>query len=645
MSLTKETYTHLFSENKIGDINLKNRIIMAPMETNMASSSGEVTSKMIKYYAERAKGGAGAIIVEFTCVEREHGLGSPHQLLIDDDSFISGHRAIAMEIKSHGSKAFLQLHHAGRETRKSVIGRQPLAPSPIPCKVMKESPKELTIEEIKMIEDKFISAAYRAYKAGYDGVELHAAHGYLLNGFLSPYSNKRTDKYGGSLENRGRIIKNVIQGIKKTVDGNFPVIIRFSMDEFIEEGLNIGEGIKFAKFFEDSGASAIHASTGIFESIDRNVEPMSFSEGWRIPMARRVKEAINIPVIGVGVIRDPAFADKIIKNQDIDFVAMGRSFLADPHWAKKAKEGNQDLIIKCTSCCYCAERVTKHAEVRCSVNPVTGREADLLPLVKADKPLRVAVIGGGSAGMVAALTAEEKGHHVTLFEANDKLGGLLDVAAAGVHKEKWAWFFDSLIKRIGYSKVNVQLNKKVSEADLLEMDFDKLIIATGMIPKHDPIKTDHSIPIMDVVEAFRNKETINGKKVVVLGSRGAGLEMSHYLAENNNKVIAISRSGKREIGRNIDPLNRRDIMSHIKFLPIQFLTNTDIDRVENNKLILITNEGETFSINVDLIISARGFKPNDLFINNEYDRIGSCKEPRKILDAVLEGYIAGNSLS
>ncbi|MFB4162382.1 FAD-dependent oxidoreductase [Alteribacillus sp. JSM 102045] len=639
------TYKHLFSPYKIGNVELNNRILMAPMETNMPTETGEMTHKMIKYYTERAKGGTGAIIIEFTCVERKHGFGSKNQLLLDDDSFIEGHKLLAEEIHKYGTKAFLQLHHAGRETRTSITGAQPVAPSPIPCKIMKETPKELSIEEIKELENKFITAAHRAYKAGYDGVELHAAHGYLLNNFLSPYSNKRKDQYGGSIENRARVIKNIVQGINRDVNQHFPVTVRFSVDEFVKEGLEIEESVLLAKCFEEAGAAAIHASTGIFESVDRNVEPMSFSEGWRTPLAKKIKEAVGIPVIGVGVIRDPDFADTLIEKDHVDFVAMGRSFLADAYWAQKAKEGKADSIIKCTSCCYCAERVTADLEVRCSINPVTGRESTLLPFNPLNKKLNIAVIGGGAAGMAAALNAKERGHAVTLFEASDKLGGLLDVASAGIHKEKWKWYLDYLLTRVDELNIEVHLNRKINDDDLSQMNFDEVILATGMIPKEDRILTDDSIRIINVVEAFRNKEEIRNKKVAVLGSRGAGLELSHYLAEHNNEVIAISRSGKREIGRNIDPINRRDILKHVKRLPIEFLTNTDVDKVENKKLFLTSDEKGTTSYDVDLIVSARGFQPNDPFHNKDYHRIGSCKEPRKILDAVYEGYVEISEIS
>lgn len=282
-----EKFRHLLTPGRIGNVRLKNRVIMAPMETNLPSITGEVNERLIEYYEERAKGGPGAIIVEFTGVDSVTGKGSPTQLLLDQNGFISGHNQLVEAIHRHNCKVFLQLHHAGRQTTPGITGTTPISASSIPCKVMKAIPREMSTEEVRDMVKKFVKAAHRAKRAGYDGVELHAAHGYLLNNFLSPYTNKRTDEYGGTTENRARIVTEIIRGIRERLGGEYPVIVRFSVDEFVDGGLTIEESIRLARLFERAGASAIHVSTSIFETMERNVEPMSFPDAWRVPWLQK----------------------------------------------------------------------------------------------------------------------------------------------------------------------------------------------------------------------------------------------------------------------------------------------------------------------------------------------------------------------
>jgi 2,4-dienoyl-CoA reductase-like NADH-dependent reductase (Old Yellow Enzyme family)/thioredoxin reductase len=619
------------------------------METNMPSITGEVNDRLIRYYEERAAGGVGAIIVEFTCVDAPVGRGTQTQLVLDQNGYIAGHTYLAEAIHRHDCKAFLQLHHAGRQTARSITGMQPVAPSPIACKVMKAVPRELTAEEVGEIVAKFVRAARRARLAGYDGVELHAAHGYLLNSFLSPYTNKRTDVYGGTTENRTRIIGEIIAGIKQKVDPDFPVIVRFSVDEFVEGGLKIAESVQIAKWLEHYGAAAIHVSTGIFETNEKNVDPMSAPQGWRIALAEQIKRAVNIPVIGVGVIREPEAANAYIKEGRVDLIALGRALLADPEWPKKAFQGKADVINRCTSCGYCVERLTNHQSVRCAVNPRAGRELSLMPLQPVSSPAKkVHVIGGGAAGLYAAILAAERGFRVVLYEKEPEPGGLIDVASAAPGKEKWLWFKAYLLNRVRQlGNIEVRCNVTVTPADAASMAGDYVIDATGMLPNENDQFYGAGIPVFDATEVLSRKMAITGKKAAVLGSRGAGLEVAHYLASQGNEVIIISRSDKKANGLNIDGINRRDILRQLAEHQVKIFNLSDIRFNDTGQLEIVDLKSNGTAIYpADILVLARGFHPNPILVGtDEAVKIGGSASVGKILDGVLQAYIAVGKLA
>ncbi|MBI0579221.1 FAD-dependent oxidoreductase [Neobacillus cucumis] len=634
----------LFSPFYIGSVKVKNRIMMAPMETNMPSLTGEVNDRVIQYYKERAEGGAGAIIVEFTCVDSPVGKGTEAQLVIDHDGYIPGHTYLTEEIQKYNCRAFLQLHHAGRQTNSKITGFQPVAPSPIACKVMRAEPRELTTEEVADLVTKFVRGAKRAKLAGYDGVELHAAHGYLLGSFLSPYTNKRTDRYGGNTVNRTRMIQEIIQGIKAKVDRNFPVIVRFSADEFVEGGLKIEESIEIAKLLESYGVDAIHVSTGTFESNDKNIDPMSAKQGWRIKLASEIKKHVTVPIIGVGVIREPEFANDIIQSGKVDFIALGRALIADPKWPEKARKKNYKEINRCTTCGYCTDRLRQHQSIRCSVNPRAGRELslpELQPVINPSK--KVHVIGAGATGMYTAVLAAKRGYEVFLYERENQLGGLLDVASAPPGKENWKWFKEYLIYQIKLlPKISVFLNKQIHTEDLVIMENDYVIDASGMVPKQDTQLKNAQIPIVSVVDVLQNYK-IENRNVLILGSRGAGLEAANFLADKKNMVVVIARSGKRANGLNIDLINRMDLLNELKEKNVKIMNQTDILVDRNGRFQFYHTESKEripFDFNPDVVVSARGFDSNPILGDNEnIIKIGGSNEPGKILNGIWMAYV------
>lgn len=623
---------------------------MAPMETNMPSLNGEVNDRVIHYYKERAEGGVGAIIVEFTCVDAPVGKGTEAQLVIDHDGYIPGHTYLVEEIQKYNCKAFLQLHHAGRQTNAKITGFQPVAPSQVACKVMKDVPRELTTVEVAELVSKFVKGARRAKLAGYDGVELHAAHGYLLGSFLSPYTNKRGDQYGGNTINRTRIIKEILQGIKAKVDRDFPVIVRFSADEFVQGGLKIEESIEIAKLLESYGASAIHVSTGMFESNEKNIDPMSAKQGWRLTLAEEIKSEVSVPVIGVGVIREPEIANGAIQSGSVDFIALGRALIADPKWPEKARAKNYEDINRCTTCGYCTDRLRQHQSLRCSVNPRAGRELSLPKLKPIANPSKkVHVIGAGSTGMYAAILAAQRGFDVSLYEKENQLGGLLDIASAPPGKENWQWFKEYLINQLmKRSNVTVHLNTQLEEADLEALEDDYILDATGMVPKTDATLVKANVPVLHVTEILHNYQ-IKDKNVLILGSRGAGLEAANYLSEHQNNVVVIARSSARSNGANIDLINRMDLLSEIKNKGVQIINQVDLSISEDGTILFFdieTNKVINLIFSPDVIVSARGFDANlDLGDNEKIIKIGGSNKPGKILDGVWKAYVEVSKLN
>ena len=367
----------IFTSFKILSLILKNRFIMPAMGTGFAGRDGAITNRLVNYYKARSKGGVGLIIVEEAAVQ-SIGLGYGHQLRIYEDSDLDGFKKLAEAIHHEGAKVFMQLAHAGRQTLRAVIKAQPVGPSPIPCLKFKETPRELTISEIREIEDAFISGALKARDLGYDGVEIHAAHGYLLCEFLSPISNVRKDKYGGSTDNRTRILVNIIQGIRKKVEPGFPIFIKISADEYCEGGITIEESLKIGKILEDSGAWAITPSAGNYGTFDWVVQPAEKEPGCLVHLAEVFKREVHIPVIAVGRINEPYLAERIVKEDKADLIAVGRALIADPYFPRKVEDGRMSEIYKCIADNACINMLFKRGrDMVCTVNENLGTEKEL----------------------------------------------------------------------------------------------------------------------------------------------------------------------------------------------------------------------------------------------------------------------------
>jgi 2,4-dienoyl-CoA reductase-like NADH-dependent reductase (Old Yellow Enzyme family)/thioredoxin reductase len=635
----------LFEPAFLGPLAVKNRLVMAPMGTRMASEVGGITQKQIDYYSERAKGGVGTIITEITSVDHPLGGTGPTTLTFHDNGYIGGHNELVEAVHGYGARIICQLAHAGRQTRPtSVKGLQPVAPSAIACRFLNVLPRELSTGEVEEIVQKFIEAARRAKTAGYDGVELHGAHGYLIAQFLSPCSNQRTDRYGGSFRNRMNFPLEIIRGIKKSLGDQYPLLFRLSADEFVENGRSLEESKELARVLEEKGVHVLDVSAGLYDSMPKLMEPMSYPEGWKIYLAEEIKKVVKIPVIGVGVIRNPAFAEKILREGRVDFVALGRALLADPHWANKAREGRVEDINRCISCnigCI-GGRVFRDLHIRCSVNPVTGREREYGSLAPAEKRKKVLVVGGGPAGMEAACIAKRRGHQVILVEKNPKLGGQLLLAAAPPGKEKINWYTDYLIGQIKKWKVKIHLKQGVTLQYIQKMKPDVVILATGAVPWIPDIPGIQSPQVVKAWDILERKKKIEDSTVVVAGGGTVGCETALFLAPRNQKVIVVEMLER--IALDMEPINRWDLQEKMGEAGIEVEVEKKIREITKEGVILAGGEGETELVKADWVVLALGVKPNDSLFKKlegkfpEIYLIGDCYQAGKIIDASYGGF-------
>lgn len=644
-------FRRLFEPAFMGSLEVRNRIVMAPMGTRLASEIGGVTQRQIDYYEERAKGGVGTIIVEVTSVDYPLGSATLKNLSIDDNTYIAGHNELVEAIHAHGAKAVCQIWHVGRNARpENRRGLQPVAPSAIPTKFYNVMPRELTTSEVEDTVKKFIQAAIRVKAAGYDGVELHGAQGYLIGSFMSPESNYRKDRYGGDLIGRMTFPLEIVQGIRKEMGRDYPLLFRFAADEFVDGGMNLEESKKVAKILEEAGVDALDVSAGTYDSVTVGVDPMSYPQGWKIYLAESIKKVVKIPVISVGPIRTPEFAEQIIREGKVDFVSLGRGLLADPYWPQKAREGREREIIPCISCndgCI-GGRVFRNLAIRCAVNPLTGREQLKESLVPVRKKKKVFVIGGGPAGMMAALTAKARGHHVSLYEKSNQLGGQLRLGTRTLGKEKISWFLDYLLNQIKQKRINVSLSHPVTQKTIIHGNPDAVILATGAIPLIPNILGIKGGSVCTAWEVLEGKKKIKGKVVLVAGGGSVGCETALYLTSTNKKVIIVEMMGGMVM--DMEVINRTDLISKIQQSGIEVLLGRKIERIEPNGALLSNQEGKQERVKADVVVLALGAtsvkglakelesKAPEIYV------VGDCLQPRKIIDAVYEGFLSGTKV-
>jgi 2,4-dienoyl-CoA reductase-like NADH-dependent reductase (Old Yellow Enzyme family)/NADPH-dependent 2,4-dienoyl-CoA reductase/sulfur reductase-like enzyme len=654
-------YNKIFEPGRIGKVTTKNRLVMSPMGCGLANLDGTPSDDMITYYEERAIGGAGIIIPEITRVNDIHGAGLLRQLSVTKDKHIEPLAKLAEAVHKHGSKIFIQLHHPGRETVSALLGGAPVvAPSAIPCKTVKQETRALTTEEIKQLIQQFIDGAVRVKKAGCDGVELHAAHGYLLQQFLSPYTNKRDDEYGGSFENRLRIVTEIIAGIKEMCGPDFPVGVRLSVEEFLdktgvtEDYIHAQDGIKIAMALEAAGMDFVDASCGLYETGMTCVEPISFPQGWRKEFLAAVKSHVKIPVIGVSVIRDPEVAESFLENDVVDFVSMGRSWNADPHWGKKVQEGRVNELRKCISCLRCFESLNEYNAAglppECAVNPTYARERKYGDLERDIEKHNVVVVGAGPSGMCAAQTLAHRGMNVTLIDRQSELGGTVNLAKKPPLKERMQWIADYYKTEFDKFGVNVKLNTNATVDTIMGCNPDAVILATGsvsIIPGKIPgIKSEN---VYTVESVLSGEAQLTGKNIAVIGAGLTGLETAEYLTQDNNKVTIIDMLDKP--APNANHTNVLDVCGRLAKADAKYLLGHSLKEITSEGVTVENIESkEEVKVAVDAVVMSLGFRPDQSLLEALQEKgvevkiIGSAIKDGPIAPATRTGYETGRDL-
>lgn len=652
-------FPKLFQTGYIGSLQLPNRIVMAPMGSSLASETGAVTDAMIRYYEERAKGGVGLIIIETTTVEYPRGAAGVTQLRITEDRFIPGFNFLVEAIKQHGAKVVLQLNHGGGKTLRSWSeGVDPIAPSRVLYGRANHYPVEMSEKDIAAVRDRFVSAAERAKSAGFDAVELHGANGYLIAQFMSPYTNRRQDAYGLDLEGRMRFPLELVRSVKKATGQDYPLLFRFSADEFMEGGRTLEDSLQIPPLLEDAGVDCLHVSASASgvdpedRSILSHVEPMSYAQGWRVYLAEAVKKTVRIPVMTVGVIREPEFAEKVISEKRADYVAIGRGLLADPNWPQKAFSGRATEINRCISCndgCI-SRRVFRKLSIRCSVNPEAGREGRLTGPSTPQKTKKVAVVGAGPAGMQAAIELQMRGHQVFLFEKEAYLGGQMTLAAIPPYREKIKWFGEYLYERISRSDIQVHLSTEATAASIKDLAPDAVVIATGSKPQVIDLTGADAVKCFTAVDLLKQGLRPEGKSVTVVGGGMVGCETALYLAEGSYRVGLLEMLPL--VARDVETTSRKDLLEKLAQAEVGMKTNAKCIGIEGDFLVFqdLQKKKREFLPRPDTIVLAVGTKPEDVLfyelknIFPEIRIVGDAKKPGKIIDAVYEGFIAGRTI-
>jgi 2,4-dienoyl-CoA reductase-like NADH-dependent reductase (Old Yellow Enzyme family)/thioredoxin reductase len=636
-------FPHLMQPFQMKGLTLRNRIVMAPMLSRLCNPDGIVSQKLIDYYAERAKGGAGLIIVEYCYIDERESKANQGQLGTYSDQLIAGLGDLAEAIQEWRAKAVLQICHAGRSTSARFMGRQPIAPSAMPG-YTGEMAREMTLQEIEAVMESFAEAARRARTAGFNGVELHGTHGYLMAQFLSPYTNRRTDLYG---KDRATFALQTLERVRAKVGSDYLVGLRMSGEEFIDGGLTLEEAQAFARRLEERGIDYLHVSGGIIEVGENFVIPMYLPQGHLLHLAEGIKQAVKVPVIAVGAIHDPMLAEEAIKKGGADLIAMGRALIADPDLPRKIQSGRPEDIRTCLRCNEgCLSGVRQGRTQRCAVNAEVGRERTLR-IHPASKPKRVCVIGGGPAGMEAARVLALRRHEVTLIEKENELGGLLRYASVPDFKEELRGFLQYLKTQVKKTGVEV-LKGRPATLDLMkQLNPDAVVLAAGStlpVPEIPGAQESFAASALDLLAGKFQP----GGRVLVAGGSAMGCEVAAHLASLGREVVVVEMTDG--LALDLENRSRVALLRLLKERRVSTLLNWRVERIEEGRVLLSGRNRNRKEVAADSVILALGLKPNRDLVEPlrknfaEVHAIGDCLEPRKIYQAIHEGAFAGRAI-
>lgn len=700
-------YPLLFQPMNIGTVTIPNRVVMTAMGVDVSAPDGSVTDRTIAYYTARAKGGVGLIVTEYCRVNEADGACATGQISLSHDRYIPGMKKLADSVHAHGSKIFVQLQHPGRQSIPVFLTFWPvlerlqkvwpgvwkkafdifssvstdtgsadpdalkkqqrflkpvLAPSVLPPEeddgalaVVKT--RAFTTREIKRLVRQFIRAAERAQRAGFDGVELHAAHGYLIEQFLSPWTNRRTDAYGGSRENRCRVLKEIIAGIHARCGKDFPVTVRLTVDEFYEKlghperGIHLPEGVEIAKLLESYGADALNVSIAGQDTTFLVTESLRYEPGWRNELTRAVKEAVSIPVIGVSVTRTPEQAERQLENGDQDFIGLGRPLLADPDWVTKARDGKAASITRCIGCLYCmdcfSQDMLNDKPIECAVNPLTCHEAEYPSLIRNGNGRRVIIVGAGVSGLYAAKVLAFRGFAVTVYEKDDKPGGQVNLADKPPCKQRIHWSIEDLEYQAAEAGAVVHYNCEVTADQLHAEDPYAILLATGATESSPKLEGAEQDFVTTVAPVLTGAVQPHGQRVAVIGAGMTGLETAELLMEQGNDVTVIGRADA--IAKGATGINVQEIKKVLTDGGVRFITGTKLEKIGDHTLYICSKNGVHYLVMADLVVLSLGVKANNSLYVELKDRpgvyvIGNAATPGRIAESIRSAFDQAVSL-
>lgn len=628
--------------------NIKNRLVVAPMVTDFCNEDGTATERYIAYHEEKAKGGWGMIITEDYNVSPEgHGFKATAGLWNDEQ--IESHKELPKRVHKYGTTILAQIYHCGRQTNSGAIpGKEARSSTAIMCPFSDMMPKPFTTEEVKEMVEKYGDTALRAKKCGFDGVEIHAAHGYLITQFFSPYSNKRIDEYGGNFWNRTRFAREIVADIREKCGNDFIIDMRLSADEFVEGGLKLEDTKAIARMMEKCGVDMLHISIGNYLAVNHNIASCHHEggHGWFTDWAKAVKDVVNIPVITISRINDPFLADSILAGGKADFVAMGRQSLVDPGMPNKAKEGRFEDIRRCIGCNDgCIGILFSDNPIKCVLNPELGNEYKG-EIALADVKKNVAVVGAGPAGLYAAITAAKRGHQVTVYEKEEHAGGQFFYAAIPPCKGEITDFIVWQLAQCRKLGVEIRYNTEATVQLLTEKKADEIILATGGVPKMLPIPglNEFGIPAIDVLGG----KTIVGNRCVVVGGGQVGAETAMFLAQMLRDVSILElRDG---IAMDAYVSINWELNEHLDKRNVRKMTGITVKEVKESGVSIVEKDGTEKFVPADSVIVAVGtasYNPLEEKLKEagcHVHVVGDALQPRKVLEACEEGYNIGRSL-
>lgn len=621
----------LFDKIHIGNLVLENRIVMPPLETHIANEDGSVSQRNIDYYARRAQGGPGLIVVECTSVDPVYF--RRYQLNISDDKFIKGLARLARAIQQHGVKAAIQIQHPGRQLALPSV--QSVAPSPLACRTVPEVPRELNTSEVEELVERFAEAARRAKEAGFDAVQYHGAHGYLIAQFMSPWANKRSDKYGGNIYDRTTFPLEIIRRTRQKLGRDYPLIFRFSADEYVRGGRGIDESKIIAQLVENEGIDAISVSAGVYDSGEYTTQPMLLPRGCLVPLAAEIKSVVSVPVVAVGRIHTPRLAEEILQQGKADLIAMGRPMFVDPDLPKKAREGRDLEIRHCISCNVCMQ--SGGQPVVCLLNPELGREGETE--VRASHPKRILVANGGPAGIEAARVAALRGHQVKLWDEKPKLSG------------RWSWLLKPyIVNRLNILAelgVEVKLGKAITPEILVADKPEVVIVGRGLRALIPSILGMENVQPTQANNVLEGDAEVEGN-IVVLGAGNIGFEVSDLLVRRECQVRVIEEGSI--LGYGIEPLTRNVLRRRLVDRGVVFYRRARLTRVEARVVNFMDEQGTQRNLPFDHLVLAYDWEPDEELVESlrggDYQLIpvGPYQQPSQYIQAFREGTSIGRAI-